>query len=434
MTNKPSKNSLFLLHLKSMSSESGKELNINISDRKIIIENKIKLFYILLICIMGVFLFQTKTFSQSEFDPDADVDLIATGIQQPEGPVWSDSLGLLFSDIKGNKIYRWTEENGKDVFLSPSDSTNGLTYDLEGRLIACQMELRRIVRFEKDGTQIDLADNYEGKKFNSPNDLVVKSDGSIFFTDPNFNIPLGQHQELSFCGIYRISPAGNLQLLDKTLSLPNGICFSPDEKKLYVNDSQVHKIYVWDVVDDSTITNKKLFFTIPVTGYADGMKVDDDGNIYCACASAIWVISPTGVQLGKIDLPSNVTASNCAWGDEDHQTLFITGGSSVYKVRPFVTSIGNRDSKLPLQFRLFQNYPNPFNPETVIDYSISKTTLVSIKVYDILGRYAAQLVNEIKHPGKYSVKFDGTSLPSGIYFYSITAGKFNKVRKMILLK
>lgn len=395
--------------------------------------NKKYFIRIILVCFGLVFLIHSQANSQTILNPNANVEVIATGIQQPEGPVWSDSLGLLFSDIKGNKIYRWTPVNGKEIYLSPSDSTNGLTYDLQGRLLACQMELRRIVRFEKDGTQTSLADNYEGKKFNSPNDIVVKSDGSIFFTDPNFNIPLGQQQELSFCGIYRIGTTGNLELL-ATLTLPNGICFSPDEKKLYVNDSQVHQIYVWDVVDDSIITNKRLFFTIPVTGYADGMKVDPNGNIYCACASAIWVISPSGVQIGKINLPSNATASNCAWGDADRNSLYITGGTSVYKVRPFVTSIDRHNSGLPSGFKLFQNYPNPFNPETSISYQLSTLSNVTLKVYDSLGKEVVTLVNSEEPAGNYKVEFNALGLSNGVYIYSLYAGGYMSVKKMILLK
>lgn len=391
---------------------------------------------IILLVFIWIILIQTQIIPQSLLDPNAKVEEIATGIEQPEGPVWSDSLGLLFSDIKGNKIYRWAAEKGKEVYLSPSDSTNGLTYDLKGRLIACQMELRRIVRFERDGAQTSLADKYEGKKFNSPNDLVVKSDGSIFFTDPNFNIPLGQHQELPFCGIYRISPNGNLQLLDSTLALPNGICFSPDEKKLYVNDSQVHKIYVWDVVDDSTITNKRLFFTILTVGYADGMKVDKDGNIYCACSSAIWVISPSGEQLGKIDLPPNVSASNCAWGDEDRQTLFITGGNSVYKVRPLLTAtaINEHNSSPPKGFQLSQNYPNPFNPSTIISYQLPVRSSVMLKIYDVLGREVATLVNGEKPAGTYSVNFNASELAGGIYFYRLQTGTLSETKKLTVLK
>ena len=386
----------------------------------------------------AVFLFlfiQANSYSQSLLDPNAEVEQIATQIQQPEGPVWKEGVGLLFSDIRGNKIYQWTPENGKEVYLDPSDNTNGLTYDLEGRLIAGQMGLRRIVRFEPGGTQTSLADHYDGKKFNSPNDLVVKSDGAIFFTDPDFNIPWGESKELSFNGIYRISPSGELELLTSELALPNGICFSPDESKLYVNDSQAHKIYEWDVVNGSTITNKQLLYTIPVNGYADGMKADEDGNIYCTCSSAVWVVSPSGALLGKIDLPSNVSASNCAWGESDHKTLFITAGSSVYRVRPLATAVENSESMLPTEFELFQNFPNPFNPTTSIRYTLAKPAQVTLKIFNLMGEEVATLVDGMQSSvGHYDVMFSGENLSSGVYIYKLMAGNQSIKRKMQLVK
>ncbi|MCW8848979.1 MAG: SMP-30/gluconolactonase/LRE family protein [Melioribacteraceae bacterium] len=389
---------------------------------------------VIILFLLIIILSQSKIISQSLLDPNAKVEEITSGIQQPEGPVWSNNNGLLFSDIKGNIIYKWSDEKGKEIYLNPSDSTNGLTYDLDGNLVAGQMGLRRIVRFESDGSQTSLADNYEGKKLNSPNDLIVKSDGSIFFTDPDFNIPQGQKKELDFNGIYRISPSGNLQLLDK-LALPNGICFSPDESKLYVNDSQAHKIYVWDVVDDSTITNKKLFFTVPIIfGYADGMKIDSAGNIYCTCSSSVWVISPSGDQLGKIDLPANVSASNCTWGDTDRKTLFITAGKSVYKIRPLITGIKKHITTWPEKIKLFQNYPNPFNPETNINYSLPEKSYVSLKVFDVLGKEVKTLYEGLREPGDYTLKFNGMSLASGVYYYMLESEKYSDSKKMIIIK
>jgi gluconolactonase len=396
---------------------------------------KIDFFYILLFASTLFILNQAQLFAQSILDPNAEVEEIVSGILQPEGPVWKDGIGLLFSDIRGNKIYKWTPDGGKEVFLDPSYNTNGLTYDLEGRLLACQMGLRRIMRFGHNGTQTSLADSYDGKKLNSPNDLVVKSDGSIFFTDPDFNIPGGwQNKELSFNGIYRISPKKELKLLTTSLALPNGICFSPDETKLYVNDSQVHKIYVWDVVDDSTIANKKLLYTIPVTGYADGMKIDADGNIYCTCSSAVWVISPSGEQLGRIDLPPNASASNCAWGDTDKKTLFITAGTSVYKVRPLLSGIEKHNSISPEKFNLFQNYPNPFNPTTKIEYYIPVFSHVSLKVYNSLGQVVAVLFEDHQQAGRYVTKFDASRLQSGVYVCRLESGNAYLAKKLILLK
>ena len=389
--------------------------------------------FILCVCSISILIIPSTTSSQTILDPNAKVEVIATGIQQPEGPVWKEGLGLLFSDIKGNKIYKWTAETGKVVYNNHSDSTNGLTFDLQERLVAGQMGLRRVVRFEKEGSQTALADRYEGKRFNSPNDLVVKSDGAIFFTDPDFNIPGGQQKELSFNGIYRISPAGNLTLL-ATLTLPNGICFSPDETRLYVNDSQAHKIYVWDVADDSTLTNKKLFYTIPKAGYADGMKSDQQGNIYCTCSSSVWVISPAGELLGQINLPQNASASNCAWGDADRKTLFITAGTSVYKVRPLATAVGESGQSMPADFRLDQNFPNPFNPITRIAYSIPMTAQVLLQVFDVTGKEVATIEDAARIAGTHLVLFDAARLASGVYYYRLTAGRYSATRKLTVIK
>jgi len=275
-------------------------------------------------------LFTFLSLAQSPVPEGAEAKLIASGFKFVEGPVWNDDLGLLFSDMHGNIIYSWTEEDSISEFLNPSDNSNGLTYDLYGNLIVAQTGLRRVARLESDGTQITLADNYNGNKLNSPNDLAVKSDGSIFFTDPPFNIPEGEEQELTFSGIYRISPYGELQLLDSTLELPNGICFSKDETKLYVNNSKVRIIYVWDVINDSTIANKREFARIAPKGYADGMKIDTEGNLFCAGPEGIWVFSPNGILLDKIPIPVNPT--NCNWGDADRKTLYITAVSSVFRI------------------------------------------------------------------------------------------------------
>jgi gluconolactonase len=374
------------------------------------------------------------------FSAQTQPQVIASGIQQPEGPVWIDTLGLLFSDIQGNTIYLWNSASGKATpYIKPSDSSNGLTLDNQGRLIICQMEKRRVARREYDGTITPLASTFRGKKFNSPNDAVVKSDGSIFFTDPDFNVPRGQKVELPFKGIYRISTTGNVQLLDSTFDKPNGICFSPDEKYLYVNESPKGQIYVWDVLNDSTIANKKLLYSIPAGGYADGMKTDPDGNIYCTGPTGVWIVSPEGVYLDRIAIPGS--PSNCTWGDEDRKTLYITGGNSVYKVRPEITGVGDSKKKVETLSKciLYNNYPNPCNPSTKIKYSIAHggTSLmksVQLKVFDILGNEVRVLVNEEKPAGEYEVEFNGSDLPSGIYFNQLKVDGFVLTKKLMLIK
>jgi gluconolactonase len=388
-----------------------------------------------------LFLLLSLSFSsvtaQSLVPQDSKLELIANGFQFVEGPVWNDTLGLLFSDMNGNRIYKWNELDSISIFLNPSANSNGLTYDLEGRLIIAQTGLRRVCRLEFNGTQTSLADNYNGKKLNSPNDLAVKSDGSIFFTDPPFNIPAGQHQELSFSGIFRISPSGELQILDSTLALPNGICFSPDESKLYVNDSQARIIYIWDVINDSTITNKKVFASISPIGYADGMKVDENGNLFSAGPLGIWAFSKSGTLLDTILVPGQ--ASNCNWGDEDRKTLYITGGNSVYRIRlGSITDIKEQGILEP-DFELYQNYPNPFNPVTKIKYALSDKEFTTITIFDVLGNEIAELVNGEMSAGEHEVEFLASNnsdfkLCSGIYFYQLKAGDFCQTKKLILLK
>jgi gluconolactonase len=380
--------------------------------------------------------------AQTPIPQGARLDTIATGFLFVEGPVWSDSLGLLFSDVWTSTIYRWTPQSGATVYLHPSDSSNGLTFDLQGRLVLTQMQDRRVSRQEKNGTITPLASTYNGKRFNSPNDIVVRSDGSIFFTDPDFNIPRGEHAELSFKGIYRIDPAGGLHLLDSTFELPNGICFSPDENTLYVDDSNQCKIYAWDVLNDSTIANKRLFYTIPAVGYADGMKTDAAGNVFCAGPTGVWIISPSGAYLDKIVTPQN--PSNCAWGDSGRTSLYITAGAGVYRMRFAVTGVEEHGALPARGFELFGNYPNPFNPTTTIGYRIGGSTRaprttsvhVNLAVVDVLGRVVATLVDGYQRPGRYAYQFPPSdiSLASGTYFCRLTADGSFQTSAMVLLK
>jgi gluconolactonase len=381
----------------------------------------------------------TVLHGQSPIPPDAKLEKLATGLLQPEGPLWKDGVGLLFSDIKRDLIDVWSpSDSSVKAYLQPSDSSNGITFDRQGRLVLTQMRLRRVARQELDRTITPLASTYNGKKFNSPNDIVVKSDGSIFFTDPDFNIPFGQTRELSVKGIYRITPQGALVLLDSTFDKPNGICFSPDEKKLYVNESARCLIYVWDVVGDSLLINKQLFYTIPAVGYADGMKVDLAGNLYCAGPTGVWIISPTGQYLGKIAMTEN--PSNCAWGDSDRKSLYITAGSSLYRIRTITTGLNEeRQSPVPSNFELLQNYPNPFNGSTKLPYTIAQTMNVELRVYDSAGHLVKTLVHETKEAGYYSATFDASTMASGVYFASLVSETDQKSlsfqsMKMILVR
>ena len=387
-----------------------------------------KLFFLILLFFTSIIV------AQSPVPSTAKLEKVADGLLQPEGPVWIDSLGLLFSDIKANTIYLWSPtDSSLTPYIQPSDSSNGLTLDLQGRLLLTQMKLRRIARRENDGTIVSLVSTYEGKKFNSPNDVVVKSDGSIFFTDPDFNIPYPYDHDMGFQGIYRLDTSGTLQLLDKTLELPNGICFSPDETKLYVNESHECEIYVWDVINGSTIASKRLLYSIPAFGYADGMKTDSDGNIYCTGPGGIWIISPEGEYLDKIAISGN--PSNCNWGGQDRKTLYITGGNSLYRIRLATTTGVKNKEKLPdKSFKLYPNYPNPFNPETNITFYFGKRSHAVLKIYNLLGEEVQTLVDKDLEQGNHTYRFNGKDHCSGIYFYQLTVGNFKEQKKMMLLK
>lgn len=371
--------------------------------------------------------------AQSPVPPNAKLETIASGFQFVEGPAWKDGVGLLFSDIPANTVYRWTPDSGARVYLRPSSNSNGLTFDLQGRLLLAQTGTRRVARLEPNGTQTPLASTYLGKKLNSPNDLVVKSDGSIFFTDPPFNIPAGQTQELSFSGIFRISPSGNLQLLDSSLALPNGICFSPDESKLYVNNSSERVIYAWDVVNDSTIANKRRIASMNPVGYADGMKVDSAGNIFSAGPLGVWVFAPNGATLDTILVP--VQTANCNWGDADRKTLYITASTAVYRIRlATTTGIKDRGSLLDTGFQLYTNYPNPFNPSTTIEFRIPHESHVSLEIFNSLGQQVSLLEDQKLRAGDHRQEWNAATLPSGAYFCRLQADRLVQTRKVLLLK
>jgi len=379
-------------------------------------------------------LLMSFAFSQSPVPPGATLVKVDSGYQFVEGPVWNDSLGLLFSDIWPEKIYVWSPATKtSSIYLYPSDSSNGLTYDREGRLVLTQMAERRVSRQEKNRTITVLASKFNGKRFNSPNDIVAKSDGSIFFTDPDWNTPKGQAKEMGFQGLFRISPTGTLSLLDSTFDKPNGICLSPDEKKLYVNATSQGRIYVWDIVDDSILTNKKQFNSTLLGGYPDGMKADSAGNIYSTGAGNVWIFSPTGTLLDKIAIPESPT--NLAWGDADRKTLYITAGKSIYKIRlALTTGVKNEGYLRPSSFKLYANFPNPFNPTTYLRFSIPNLQFVTLKVYDLLGKEIATLVNEWKDAGNYLASWNASNVSSGTYYYRLNAGEFSETRKMVLMR
>lgn len=278
--------------------------------------------------------FDTKQNNLGEIlDSDTEVEKVAGDFEFTEGPLWHPDGFLLFSDIPANTIYKWQPEKKTEVFRQPSGNANGNTFDRSGRLITGEHGNRRVSRTEKDGTVVTLASNYEGKRLNSPNDLAVKSDGSIYFTDPPYGIK-SEQEELGFYGVYRLASDGKLTLLVDDFVRPNGIVFSPDESKLYVNDSEEGHIRVFDVQPDGTLDTGKVFAELKPPskeGAADGMKVDIKGNVYSTGPGGVWVFAPNSELLGIIETPE--APANLAWGDRDYQTLYITARNSLYRIR-----------------------------------------------------------------------------------------------------
>lgn len=284
---------------------------------------------------------------------NAQLEKIAEGFEWVEGPLWDRSMrALLFSDIPANSVYRWKEGQGVTLLLKPSGYTgtapftgrepgsNGLAFDPQGRLVLAEHGDRRISRLEEDGRKTTLVDRYNGKRLNSPNDVVFDSQGNLYFTDPPFGLPQAfddPSKELDFQGVYRLSRDGRLTLLTREFLAPNGIALSPDEKTLYITDVHPSRAawYAYDLRADGSIANGRVLLDAapwkqpPFFG-PDGLKVDRAGNLFAARPGGINVIAPDGTLLGAME--TGVPTSNVAWGD-DGATLYITAGTAIYRLR-----------------------------------------------------------------------------------------------------
>jgi gluconolactonase len=259
----------------------------------------------------------------------AEPEKITSGYQFTEGPVWHPSGYLLFSDIPANTIYKWAPGSDTETYLSPSGHSNGLTFDYKGRLILARHD-GNLARYEENKGMEVLVDSYKGKRLNSPNDLTLHSDGSIYFTDPPFGVS-DEDKVLEINGVYRYSKAEGLQLLSDDFDLPNGIALSPGETRLYVNDSRHSHIRVFDIARDGKTKNGRVFATMESEdqGSADGMKVDAEGNVYSTGPGGLWIFSPEGELLQQVSTPR---LTNLAWGGADGRTLFMTSPNAVYKL------------------------------------------------------------------------------------------------------
>jgi gluconolactonase len=285
-------------------------------------------------------------------DPEARLEVIASGFEWSEGPIWIRDGGyLLFSDIPNNVVMRWKEDEGLSVFLKPAGFTgvgdygrepgsNGLTLDAQGRLVSCEHGDRRVSRLERGGGKRTLADSFEGKRFNSPNDLVYKSNGDLYFTDPPYGLPQNwddPRRELDFCGVYRLAADGRLTLLTKELTRPNGLAFSPDEKILYVAQSDPKRA-IWmayPVQADGSLGAGKVFYDATpmvgqMPGLPDGLKVDRAGNVFATGPGGVHIFAPDGKPLGRIE--TGEATANCAWGG-DGSTLYLAADMYVCRIR-----------------------------------------------------------------------------------------------------
>jgi gluconolactonase len=274
-------------------------------------------------------------------DKHPPLDRIAYGLIFGEGPVWDHRKKQLYwVDIIGNTIWKWKPGIGQEVVLMPSGHADGMTLDQQGRLVVAGWCSRTVWRMEKDGSIVTLASHYGDKKLNTPNDIVVRSDASIYWTDMTGGLIIpgmvaeDVQQYLDVEGVFRLSPDGKqVTLVIGNCAAPNGLAFSPDESELFLNDSRLGTIRVFPVNADGSVGPGRLFhqLTGAEEGVADGMKIDTAGNVYCTGPGGIHVINPEGKLLGRLKMPGHCT--NIAWGDDDWRSLYVTTCDSVYRTR-----------------------------------------------------------------------------------------------------
>jgi gluconolactonase len=266
-------------------------------------------------------------------DRHAALQRVAGNFGFTEGPVWDPSGFLYVSDEEANRIFRLYPDGRREVFFQTGDP-DGSTLDRDHELVTTASVLRAVVKVRQDGSYRVLADKYDGKRFNSPNDVVLGPDGALYFTDPTLDLVKGEQQEIPFQGVYRLGTDGTVRLLTRELTQPNGLAFSPDGKHLYIDDSERCDIRVYDVSANGNLSNGRVFATeagAPKSGVPDGMKVDQDGNLFVTGPLGVWVWDVRGNHLGTIVMPEQ--PANLAWGDADFRTLYVTATTSVYRIK-----------------------------------------------------------------------------------------------------
>jgi gluconolactonase len=265
------------------------------------------------------------------FAQNSQLEKIATGFGFTEGPVWDPHGFLYVSDEEKNRISRVYLDGRVETVLDIGDP-DGSTLDAQGRLVTTASVLRAIIRLEADGSYKVLADKYEDKKFNSPNDIVVGPDGAFYFTDPTLDLPKGEEQEIPFQGVYRLGNDGSVRLLTKDVTAPNGLAFSPDGKRLYIDDTKQREIRVYDVGPQMDLQNGRVFGKEEGRGgVPDGLRVDAAGNVYCTGPGGVWVWDADGNHIGTIMLPEST--ANFNWGDADYRTIYFSSRTSIYRLK-----------------------------------------------------------------------------------------------------
>jgi len=371
--------------------------------------------------------------------PGATLQELANVFSFTEGPAADEAGNVYFTDIQNNRIHIWSVDNQLSTFRENSGGANGLFFDRYGNLLVCEGDNGRVVSIDGQYNVTVLADIYDGKPFNKPNDLWIDPKGGVYFSDPIYgNATQNQDGE----HVYYLVPDQNqvLRVIDDMVR-PNGLIGTPDGQTLYVADHGAGQIYQYHINPNGTLSDKAVF----VNKGSDGMTIDELGNIYLTSGD-VWIYNVNGELIEKIDIPQNPT--NVCFGGSDRQKLFITAQKSLYAIDMRVKGISQFPStsiqasaiyEIPTTLALEQNYPNPFNPETVIRYKLYSSSDVRLVIYNITGQLIKTLVNDYQSAGSYEVGWNGhdhagNSVSSGIYLYRLNAGHHVLTRKMSIIR
>ena len=369
--------------------------------------------------------------AQSPVPDGESPERIASGLQFTEGPLWFGG-GLLFSDIPANTVYRWDPATGAaEPFLDPSQNSNGLALDADGALLLAQHGAQRVARLD-DGTETALAETYDGKTFNSPNDLAVHPDGSIYFSDPTWGLE-GRPSQLGFTGLYRLTPAGTVELLADDLHQPNGVAFSPDLATLYVTTSDERTVVAYDLADGA-LSNGRVFATLTggtARDAADGMEVDAQGRLYVAGPRGVWILAPDGTVLDVVDVPDQTT--NVAFGPDD--ILYITSGPGVYRLALAAGTTAGEAGPASAVLAIASVAPNPTARRATVALTVDRAqATATLEVVDALGRVVRRLDLGPLAAGAHRAEVDLGGLAAGAYTVRLTAGAARASRSLTVVR